>query len=92
MSHFYLSARGSRGEVTRTGTRSSGVTAHVRSWTHGVRAEMHEAPDGEDYAFIEITSGSAQDGRTSHVYITNGQLDAILDGRARLAVRPREDE
>ncbi len=39
MSRFYGSMSGSRGEVTRCGTPSSGINAHLRGWTVGVRVD-----------------------------------------------------
>lgn len=89
MAHFYGSMTGARGETTRTGTKSSGISAHVRSYSHGIRADMNYSPgdQGSDRAFIEITSGS-NGGPTSHIYLDASELDAILEGRAVLAVVP----
>ena len=89
MTHFYGSMEGSRGEATRCGTKSSGISAHVRSWTHGVRADLIASEaNGDDRACIEITSGSNGGGRTSHVFIEQDELNGILAGRLRLAVVP----
>jgi len=90
MAHFYGSMNGSRGEATRCGTKSSGISAHVRSWTHGVRSNLFESRQGsgEDKVCIEITSGSNNDGRTSHIFIEQDELNGILAGRLRLAVVP----
>ena len=32
MAHYYARAQGNKGETTRCGTRSSGITARVGSW------------------------------------------------------------
>lgn len=90
MSKFYVSAQGARGEVTRTGTHASGVTAHVRSWTRGVRAEMGADGFGHDIATIEITEGSSPGGRRSVIELQSFTLDRILDGTLRLTVVPVE--
>jgi len=39
MSHFYGNMQGGRGEVTRTGTKNSGMNAHIRGWNCGVEVE-----------------------------------------------------
>lgn len=58
MSRFYISARGSRGEVTRTGQPSSGVHAHVRGWDCGVIVDGFVNADGEDCFEVYLTGGS----------------------------------
>ena len=90
MSKFYVSAQGARGVVTRTGTHASGITAHVRSWTHGVRAKMGADGLGNDIATIEITEGSSSGGRRSVIELESFTLDRILDGTLRLTVVPVE--
>ena len=57
MAHFYASMQGSRGGVTRVGTKSSGLTAHVRGWDIGARVELsHE--DDRDVVRVYRTGGS----------------------------------
>jgi hypothetical protein len=85
MSKFYGSMIGARGEVTRTGTASSGISAHVRGWDSGVRVDMLESVDGSERACVEITSGS-NGGPSSHTFIESVELDDIRAGRSRLAV------
>jgi len=85
MSKFYGSMKGARGEVTRTGTASSGISAHVRGWDSGVRVDMLESADGSERACVEITSGS-NGGPSSHTFIESAELDDIRAGRSRLAV------
>ena len=57
MAHFYASMQGSRGEATRVGTKSSGLTAHIRGWDIGARVELSHR-DGRDYVRIYRTGGS----------------------------------
>lgn len=57
MSHFYGSMTGGRGEVTRTGTKNSGMAVHVRGWDMGIFVDLiHE--NGVDKAVVYRTSGS----------------------------------
>ena len=59
MSRFYGSMQGSRGEATRCGTPSSGITAHVRGWEVGVMAEVKVCSKcGGDRVLVELTGGS----------------------------------
>lgn len=66
MSHFYGSMQGCRKEVTRTGTKNSGLTAHVRGWSLGLRAGVVHF-NGEDIVSVELTSGSDGTGRFVHL-------------------------
>lgn len=57
MAQFYASIQGNRGESTRIGTKSSGITGHIRGWSIGARVEVsHE--NGEDVIRVYKTSGS----------------------------------
>jgi hypothetical protein len=58
MSRFYATIRGARGEASRTGTRGSGITGHVRGWDVGARVRIYEGPDGEDVVEVYRTGGS----------------------------------
>lgn len=62
MSHFYASIQGGKSEATRQGTKSSGISGHVRGWGLGVRVEMYVNKDGEDEAHIVLTDGSGDHG------------------------------
>lgn len=52
MSHFYGYLQGNRGEVTRAGSRQSGIRAHLRSWEHDCHAWLYDE-DGKDVLKIE---------------------------------------
>lgn len=67
MSHFYASIQGNRGEATRQGTKESGMTGHVRSWTLGVRVRCFVNHDGEDECCVELTSGSGYEHLMKHI-------------------------
>jgi hypothetical protein len=59
MSHFYMSSYGTRGNgPTVTGTKSSGIGAHVRGWSRGVSVRGHHTVSGEDEFHVYATGGS----------------------------------
>ena len=59
MSHFYADIQGARGEATRTGTKSSGITAHARGWDIGGKVECYfDECTGEDVVVFYLTKGS----------------------------------
>jgi hypothetical protein len=58
MAHFYLSAQGSRGAVTRCGTKASGIDAHVRGWGCGVKVYARCDSEGRDCFDVYQTGGS----------------------------------
>ena len=58
MAHFYASINGARESIaTKTGTKNSGMQAHVRGWNIGVDVRLsHE--NGKDVVRVYKTSGS----------------------------------
>ena len=59
MARFYASIQGNRGEATRMGTPSSGITGHIRGWSTGVRVEVDVDPEtGRDRVKVLRTRGS----------------------------------
>jgi hypothetical protein len=54
MSHFYGVLNGSRGEATRLGTKSSGMTATAASWQGAVRTQLYTGDDGIDRARVML--------------------------------------
>lgn len=60
MSRFYASIKGNRGEVTRTGTVSSGITGHIRGWNIGVKVHCYIDAKGRDAIEISRTGGSSK--------------------------------
>jgi len=57
MAHFYGSMQGGRGETTRTGTKNSGLSAHIRGWNVGVLVDVKHV-DGKDIIEVRRTGGS----------------------------------
>lgn len=57
MAQFYGEIKGNRGRVTRTGTKNSGMQAHVRGWNIGVKVILSHV-NGSDYIEVWETGGS----------------------------------
>ena len=58
MSQFYASIHGGRGEVTRQGTKKSGISGHIRGWNVGVQVWCYTDTEGKDHCQISATAGS----------------------------------
>lgn len=66
MAHFYASVHGSRETTaTKTGTKKSGMSAHVRGWNVGVDVRLSHV-NGKDVVQVYRTSGS-NGGQTSQL-------------------------
>ena len=57
MAQFYASIQGNRGEVTRAGSKASGLQGHIRGWNIGVRVDVLHI-DGQDVCRVYKTPGS----------------------------------
>jgi hypothetical protein len=79
MAQFYASIQGNRGEATRTGTKNSGITGHIRGWDIGARVTLTHV-DGADVVRVYKTSGS--NGGTSDEIIAEFTTDRFC-GRER---------
>jgi hypothetical protein len=58
MSQFYGDMQGNRGQTTRCGTKTSGLTAHIRGWNIGVKTVCHIDKNGNDVIDVFQTGGS----------------------------------
>ncbi len=77
MSHFYATIQGHRGEGTRTGTKTSGITSHTKGWNSGVRVRgFYNEETGEDEFVVTVTGGS--NGRSSSKTIATIRGGKIL--------------
>lgn len=76
MSHFYSGISGNRGPATRAGTKSSGVSAYVQSWTGRIESRMFHVDytDGvnSDYSYVLLTTGPNGSGRAINL---TGEID-----------------
>jgi hypothetical protein len=60
MARYYAEIQGNRGEATRMGTPSSGISAHPRGWDLGVRVSGYPSMGDtqRDEFSVDVTSGS----------------------------------
>lgn len=55
MSHFYATARGHRGQATRTGSKNSGIETYAASWSGAVRVTLWwNCEDEKDWATVYL--------------------------------------
>lgn len=93
MARYYASIQGNRGEATRMGTPSSGITAHPRGWRTGIRVHSFAESDRFDTFFVDVTGGSGYGRSVSDVLTVTEQSDGErivvvrLPGRETIAVR-----
>lgn len=52
MAHFRGTLQGARGQVSRLGHKSTGITAVLQSWNGAVRVELVHGDDGHDYCVV----------------------------------------
>lgn len=62
MSRFYSEVKGSRGEASRCGSKSSGIRSHTRGWNLGVDVIGRVDDDGNDVFDVWVTRGSNSPG------------------------------
>ena len=48
MSHFYGQMQGSRGGVTRCGTKNSGLSLTAASWSGAINTVLYQNSEGKD--------------------------------------------
>lgn len=59
MAHFRTEIKGNRGWVSRTGTKNSGMVAHIHGWHSGIKVEAVHDPDTEqDVYYVYSTKGA----------------------------------
>ena len=68
MAQFYAEIQGNRGAASRTGSKASGMSVHIRGWHVGIRVNCHyDEATGQDVVTVERTGGSAGHGRSEHL-------------------------
>lgn len=78
MSHFYGKLQGSRGEVTRCGTKTSGHSSSIAGWNGAIRTEVwHDEEAGVDRYSITLTPWQSSGGKTT--ILAFGILDANIE-------------
>lgn len=77
MAHFYGVLRGSRGEATKTGGKSSGLVTQAAGWGGCIRTHVwHDDETGKDMYRITIEPWHGSGGATQE--IARGILDATV--------------
>ena len=56
MSRFYGTVQGNRGEASRGGSTSSGLTTYCASWRGAIRCAAYVDKDGKDCVRVEKTT------------------------------------
>ena len=83
MAHFYGNLKGSRGEATRCGTKSSGIRVSARSWAGSVSVEMEDDEDyGEPRVIIRAGEGSTIGGHPLYC----GPISALVSAAGIVTV------
>lgn len=55
MAHFYGTIKGTRGEASRLGGKSSGLQTYAASWAGAVRVYLYVNDAGVDMARVSLT-------------------------------------
>lgn len=80
MAHYYSRIKGRKGEATRCGSKSSGITARADSYSVGARIEINwSAQLQSDVVTIYATTGSSSNGSRIFSYIIQDGKRVILD-------------
>jgi len=90
MAHFFGHIQGQRGEASRLGAKSSGLSVTAASWQGAVQVRLrHDAATGKDWAHVALASWRGQ-GRSLVLFDgpVNGEnaekvLQEIVASRAR---------
>ena len=78
MAHFYSSIQGQRGEATRLGSASSGITTVAAGWAGAIKVHVHfDETTGLDMYEVRLTPWEGSGGQ-SYV-IASGVLDANVN-------------
>ena len=80
MSYYYSRIKGHRGEATRCGTKSAGITARADSYAVGARIDIRWSNQFQaDIVSIYATSGSSDFGSRIFSYTVQDGKRVILD-------------
>lgn len=80
MAHYYSRIKGHRGEATRCGSKSSGITARADSYSVGARIEINwSAQLQSDVVTIYATTGSSSNGSRIFSYTIQDGKRVVLD-------------
>lgn len=87
MAHFYGTLQGSRGKVSRLGTKNSGLETVAAGWAGAIKTEVFQR-DGRDMYRVTLMPWQGSGGRPQ--MLAEGELNAAL-GEAEAAAAIGED-
>jgi hypothetical protein len=89
MAQFRATIKGQRGEVSRLGSRKTGLSARVNGWNLGVQVEAeYDADFDRDVFTMYLTGGSNQSNdRVLIGTFTQDSRDALRDARIQGALQ-----
>lgn len=65
MAHYRAEIRGMRGEASRLGTKSSGISGHIAGWDIGASVRIHyDTEKKQNVLFISVDNGNGYDQET----------------------------
>ncbi len=79
MAHFYGRLKGTRGEATRCGTASAGLTTICASWNGAVECNAY-TKDGIDYVQVQLREWH---GKGMHHILYDGPINGAPKGRKK---------
>ncbi len=92
MSAFYGELQGSKGRVTRCGTKSSGVRAWVRSWDRGIHVRIfNRGILGECIQFNLDRGSDGGSSKCALISLNRSAIDDILNGHKKLILVDSEE-
>lgn len=74
MAHFYGKLQGSRGEVTRCGTKNSGLTTVAAGWGGAIEVTVRQDSEGNDVFEVALIPWQGSGGR--RYTLSQGVLDS----------------
>lgn len=87
MAIFYGTIRGNRGQATKVGSKSSGVTASVQSYEGSIITEIYYKDDIK-YCTIGTNKNSSNHYNT---VLYDGPLEDLIKGKVRISTPNKED-
>ena len=59
MAHYRAEIQGTRGEASRLGTKSSGISSHVAGWDIGASVRIHyDTEKKQNVLYISVNNGN----------------------------------
>ena len=60
MAHYYGRMQGHRAQVTRTGTKSSGIAADISTWDFHVKTKIEQNSNGDEVVTFKLVTESGK--------------------------------